>query len=291
HSSEEGTPPWFLGVSPFWFQTMKIPLLDGRDFRSDDRALQVAIANQAFARRYFEGRSPVGRTLEISLDGKSRTAVPIVGLAGDARYLGMREPILPTVYVPFGNVNPEHTGTDRATFLVRTKSPNPMALASIVRHEIPRARPEFRVSNIRTQEELVRAQTLRERMLAMLSLFFATVALLLAGVGLYGVLDYAVVGRRREFGIRIALGAPHGDIIRRVTIEVFSMLLLGSAVGLALGLGSERYISTLLYQVKATDLPILTVPAVTILSAALLAALPPVLRAIRIDPSEMLRTD
>jgi putative ABC transport system permease protein len=90
------------------------------------------------------------------------------------------------------------------------------------------------------QEELLRAQTIRERMLAMLLLFFASVALVLAGVGLYGVLGYAVIGRRRELGIRIALGAPNSDIARFVTIEVLSMLLLGSACGLALGIGSER---------------------------------------------------
>jgi putative ABC transport system permease protein len=166
-----------------------------------------------------------------------------------------------------------------------------MALASILRQEIPRARSEFRVSSIRTQQELVDAQTIRERMLATLSLFFATVALVLAGVGLYGVLDYAVVGRRRELGIRIALGARSADIARRVTVEVFSMLGLGAVAGLALGLGSARYIATLLYQVKPTDAPMLALPAITILSAALLAALPPVLRAIRIDPSEMLRAE
>jgi putative ABC transport system permease protein len=108
---------------------------------------------------------------------------------------------------------------------------------------------------------------------------------------IYGVLDYAVVGRRREFGIRIALGAGNADIARRVTIEVFSMLLVGSACGLALGLGSARYIATLLYQVKPTDARMLALPAFTILSAALFAALPPVLRAIGIDPSEMLRAE
>jgi ABC-type antimicrobial peptide transport system permease subunit len=182
-------------------------------------------------------------------------------------------------------------GTDEATFLVHTRSLKPMALASTLRREIPRARPELRVSNVRTQQELLDDQTIRERMLAILSLFFATVALVLAGVGLYGVLNYAVIGRRRELGIRIALGAPYIDIARRVTIQVFVMLLLGAAVGLTLGLAAARYIATLLYQVKATDPSILALPAITILSAALLAACPPVLRAIRIDPSEMLRAE
>ncbi len=289
HSPDEGPSPWFLGVSPGWFETMKIALLDGRDFRPDDTFPRVAAVNEAFARRYFDGRNPVGQTFQIE---PGRIPLQIVAYVRDARYTEMRVPVPATAYVPFGNMNAKSPqDSDSATFLVRTKSPNPMALASILRREIPRARPEFRVSDILTQQELVDAQTIRERMLAMLSLFFATVALVLAGVGLYGVLDYAVVGRRHELGIRIALGARNGDIVRRVTVEVFSMLLLGAAAGLALGLGSARYIATLLYQVKATDAPMLALPAITILAAALLAALPPVLRAIRIDPSEMLRAE
>ncbi len=292
HTPDENPRLWFLGVSPGWFATMKIALLDGRDFRPDDTYPRVAIVNQAFARYYFEGRSPVGRTLETQYDGYHRGTVQIVGLASDARYAEMRDAITPTVYVPFGNRTGEAAkGTNWGTFLVRTQSQDPMALASLLRREIPRARSEFQVSNVFTQEEAVRSRTVRERMLAMLSLFFATVALVLAGVGLYGVLDYAVVGRRHELGILIALGACNGDIVRRVTVEVFSMLLLGAAAGLALGLGSARYIATLLYQVKPTDAPMLALPVITILSAAILAALPPVLRAIRIDPSEMLRTE
>jgi putative ABC transport system permease protein len=107
------------------------------------------------------------------------------------------------------------------------------------------------------QEELVRAQTVRERPLAMLALFFAAVALLLAGIGLYGVLDYSVLQRRREIGIRMAIGAQAGDIARRVTADVFTMVLTGSLAGLALGMASVCYIAALLYQVKPTDLAIL----------------------------------
>ena len=109
-----------------------------------------------------------------------------------------------------------------------------------LRREVPQARPEFRVSNIRTQEELIRAHTVRERLLAMLALFFAVVALLLAGIGLYGVLDYSVLQRRREIGIRMAIGAQAGDIARRVTADVFCMVLAGAVAGLGArnGLGA-----------------------------------------------------
>ena len=113
-------------------------------------------------------------------------------------------------------------------------------MRTTLRREVTRARPEFRVSNIRTQRELVLAQTVRERLLAMLAMFFAVVALLLASIGLYGVLDYSVLQRRREIGIRMAIGAPAADIARRVSAEVFSMVLLGALAGLALGMASAR---------------------------------------------------
>jgi ABC-type antimicrobial peptide transport system permease subunit len=147
------------------------------------------------------------------------------------------------------------------------------------------------VSRIRTQTEINQLQTVRERLLAMLEQFFAVVALLLAGVGLYGVLDYSVLQRRREIGIRMAIGAQAGDIARRVTVDVFTMVLVGAFAGLALGMVSVRYIETLLYQVKATDLGVLALPSLTILAAALLAALPAVIRAVRIDPVKMLRAE
>jgi ABC-type antimicrobial peptide transport system permease subunit len=161
----------------------------------------------------------------------------------------------------------------------------------MLRREVARARSEFRVSNVRTQLEINQAQTVRERLLAMLALFFAGVAMLLAGVGLYGVLDYSVLQRRRELGIRSALGAPAGDIARRVTVDVFSMVLLGSAAGAGAGLLLEPYVKSLLYQFKPFNLDVLTLPSVTIIVATLLAALPPVIRAIRIDVSAMLRQE
>jgi ABC-type antimicrobial peptide transport system permease subunit len=205
----------------------------------------------------------------------------------------MRLPIRPTAYVPFRSIDaqgaPQAKG--RGTFIVQTSSPKPLALASILRQEVARARPGFRVSNIRTQTELNQSHTVRERLLAMLALFFAVVALVLAGVGLYGVLDYSVLQRRREIGIRMAIGAQAGDVARQVTADVLAMVVAGAILGVALGLASARYLESLLYQVKATDLRVLALPALTIAAAALLAALPAVIRAVRIDPVAMLRAE
>jgi predicted permease len=284
---------YFLSVSPGWADAMKIPFIDGRDFRDSDTAPGTAIVNEAFAKRYFGGDNPTGKSFEKTEGRGMRLRFQVVGIVRDARYRNMREPITPTAYVPFhsvdskGAVNPVRG----ATFIVRTSSADPLALASTLHREVPRARSEFRVSNIRTQKELNQSHTVRERLLAMLALFFAVIALLLAGVGLYGVLDYSVLQRRREIGIRIAVGAPAADIARRVTVEVFSMVLVGALAGLLLGTASVRYVETLLYQVKATDPAMLALPLLTIFLAALLAALPAVIRALGIDPVMMLRSE
>jgi predicted permease len=285
---------YFLGVSPGWTKTMRIPFIDGRDLRPGETHPGIAMVNEAFAKQCFHGENPIGKWFEKETgDGVTRTRFQVVGLVADARYRNMREPITPTAYVPFHSVDAKGALQPKASgaFIVRTSSSNPLALASTLRHEVPQARSEFRVSSIHTQTELNQQHTVRERLLAMLALFFAGVALLLAGVGLYGVLDYSVLQRRREIGIRMAIGAQAGDIARRVTADVFSMVLMGALAGLALGMASARYIETLLYHVKATDLGTLALPSLTIFAAALLAALPAVIRAVRIDPVQMLRSE
>jgi putative ABC transport system permease protein len=291
--SVNGAPPgpvlaYFLAISPGWVDAMKIPFVAGRDFRPNDISPGVAIVNETFARQYFNGANPIGKSF-----ARGRGSYQVVGVVRDAPYRNMREPILPVAYFPFHAIDAKGAlqPVPYATFIVRTASSNPLALASMLRRAVPQSRPEFRVSNIRTQAELVRAQTVRERLLAMLALFFATVALLLAGIGLYGVLDYSVLQRRREIGIRMAVGAQSSDIARRVTADVFSMVLVGAMAGIGLGLASARYIGSLLYQVKATDAAALALPALAIIVAALVAALPAVIHAIRIDPVKMLRAD
>ncbi|MGH9613824.1 MAG: ADOP family duplicated permease, partial [Bryobacteraceae bacterium] len=196
--SIDGAPPIgvltsLLNVSPGWLDAMKIPLIDGRDFRPGDTSPGAAIVNQAFAKQYFNGEDPVGKSFDKTGEG-TRVHFQIVGLVRDARYRSMREHVPPLAYVPFqsmdakGALKPIGDGT----FIVRTSNANPLALASTLRRKVAQAGRGFRVSNIRTQQEIDQSQTVRERLLAMLALFFAAVALLLAGVGLYGVLDYSV---------------------------------------------------------------------------------------------------
>jgi predicted permease len=274
----------FLNMSPGWFDTMKIPMIDGRDFHAGDT--DAAIVNQAFAKQYWNGEDPVGRWFDrVDLAG-ARTRVQIVGLVRDARSRDdLRLPIRPTAYFPFDGAR------SRGTFVVRTLSANPAAPASTLRREVSRARPEFRVTNTRVQTEIDAAHMFRERLLAILALFFAGAALLLAGIGLYGVLDYSVLQRRREIGIRMAIGARAGDIGLRVTMDTFAMVLVGAITGLALGIVSVRSIEALLYQVRATDLSTLAIPSVSIVVVASIAALAPVMRAVRIDPVTILRAE
>ena len=292
-AAPNGIFAYFLNVSPGWADAMRIPFVDGRDFRASDTSPGVAIVNEAFAKAYFDGENPIGKSFEKTY-GNSHYR--IVGLVRDASYRSVREPILPAAYVPFQSVDERMAWApmaprSRGTFIVRTYSPNPLTLAQTLRQEVPRARPEFRVSNIRTQLEINESQSVRERLLAMLALFFAVVALLLAGVGLYGVLHYSVLQRRHEIGIRRAIGAQARDIARHVIADISLMVMVGALVGLALGMSSIRYVETLFYQVKGTDLPMLALPSLAIVAAALLASLPAVIQAVRIDPAEMLRAE
>ncbi len=296
--SINGGPPTavgaaFMNISPGWLDAMKIPFVAGRDFRRDDKSPGVAIVNQAFARQYFNGENPIGRWFagtEAFLRGQR---FQIVGVVRDARYRSLRQDVLPVAYTPFHRL--DATGAVQTlvdgTFTIRTLTANPMALASTLRREVTASRPGFRVTNLRSEREIIDAQTVRERLLAMLGLFFATVALLLAGVGLYGVLHYSVFQRRREIGIRLALGEPAAEIAARATGAALVMVVIGALAGLALGAALARYFETLLYGVTATDLSAQAFPLLALLFIAVVAALPSVVRATGIKPAVLLRAE
>ncbi len=293
--SINGAPPGpivshFLEISPDWMRTMRMPLINGRDFRNEDTTPGAAIVNETFAKTFFHGENPVGKTFE----RESRTVhYQIVGMVRDAPYRSLREPTLPVAFIPTHEVDAAGAlrGSSGETFVVRTRGMKPTVFASLLRQRLHQIHPELRVSNIRTQMELVRDQTIRERLLAMLAAFFAAVALLLAGIGLYGVLHYSVLQRQREIGIRIALGARIANIARLITSEIFAMVIAGGAVGVALGLVAAKYVRSLLYGVKGNDPAMLFIPAIVLLAAAVLSALPAVMRAARIDPAKMLRAE
>jgi hypothetical protein len=285
------TPSYFLGVSPGWLNTMKVPLTAGRDFKPSDVSPSVAIVNQAFSEVFFGGENPVGKSFQTDGGGGPRTE--IVGVVGNAKYRTMRGPIMPTAYVPFQSQNAAGQ-LDRksyGTFVIRTGKVDPSTIAQTLRGEIARSQPELYVTNIRTQVELVQSHTVRERLLALLAVFFMTVVLLLAGIGLYGVLEYSVLQQRHEIGIRLAIGARPAEVVGRTLRPALTMVILGAGFGVILGISIARFFEALLYDVKATDWSVLAIPSLAIAASALLASAPALIRVVRMDPAYLLRSE
>jgi predicted permease len=281
----------FFFVSPAWFETMRIPLARGRVFEEWDPSPGVAMVNETFAKVYFPGEDALGKSFETNKNGVAHCQ--IVGVTRDSHSEDIRSPIPPVVYLPFRSVDGE--GKPRiwrgASFVARMADRRAAAAGPMLRRAVTRAQPGFLVSRVVLQTELVEQQTIRERLLATLASFFALIALLLAAVGLYGLLRYSVAQHRRELGIRIAIGAPALEVVRRATTNGLAMMVIGAGVGLALARASMRFIETLVYGVKATDPTAVALPTAVLLIAALAACVPPALAALRINAAEMLRAE
>jgi ABC-type antimicrobial peptide transport system permease subunit len=177
-----------------------------------------------------------------------------------------------------------------STIQIRS-SVDPRSLADRVRQELPQVHPSLRLVDVTLQESLVRNTLLRERLLAVLSGFFAALGLVLAAVGLHGVLSYAVVRRTREIGIRLALGAQAAAVVRAVTGRIVLAVILGVAAGLTGGLYFARFVETLLFEVEPASLWSIGLPLLSLLVVAFVATWAPIRRAIRVDPAEALRTE
>jgi predicted permease len=285
-----GRAPYFLSVSPAYFETMNTAFVDGRDFRPGDvppivektrAAPGVGIVNESFARAYFDGQNPVGRRLTVG--AVLKTTIEVVGVVRDAVYRSVREPMRPQVFLPLES-------RDGGTLVFRTAG-DPAVLGPQVSRDLKRLRPDIRWGGVSTMTSVVRSQMLRERLLATLSVFFAAVALILAAVGLHGVLSHAVIRQRREIGIRIALGARPLEIVKRVSGRMLALAAVGAAGGVVAGVAAGRFVETLLFRVTAGD-PIAFAGPLAALSVAVVAALmPPALRALRVDPVKALRSE
>jgi predicted permease len=283
-------------VSPGWFQAMGIRLLAGRDLtRRDDvgTGSEAVLVNEAFARQFFPGENPVGRRFfrpesrrpnrdyaDVDRGGYPQT---IVGLVGNAHYSDVREAAPPTYYIPLVQVW-------TAPLAVRTTG-EPQAAIAGVREAVRRYGRQLRTTEVQLEAALVSDNLIRERLLAVLSGFFALAAVVLAAVGLYGVLSYAVVRRTREIGIRVALGARRAAVVRLVVTEVGLVTAAGLAAGLAGGKLLAGFVEKLLFEVKATDTASLGLPLALLLAGAALAAVRPALRASRVDPAVALREE
>src|SRR6266511_1904016 len=276
------------GLAPNFLAAMEIPLLLGRGFTDHDTASgpKVAIVNQAFARQIFGDETPIGhRFIFGSTPTASAAEVEIVGVARDAKYTGLREAPPPTIYVPAAQM-PEGV----ASYCVRAAG-NPAALFPALRAAVRELDPTLPILNLRTQDEQIERVSSEERLFARLSGFFGVVALALACVGLYGLMSFLVLNRVGEIGLRMALGALPGQVLRMILRESFALVSLGVVLGLLAAYGGSRFIQSMLFGISPADPLTYGAVALLLIVVALLASLLPARRAARVEPMAALRSE
>ena len=272
-------------VGPGYFRTIGITLLAGRDFAESDgpTAPRVAIVNEAFAKFYLPNQNPIGRRLGRGQSGALDTT--IIGVVKDAKYGDMRSAPPRVFYRPY-----EQENTGSLYFYVRTAI-EPGQIGDDIRRTVASLDPNLPIRSMRTMEAQIENQTGQERLFAILTGTFAGLALLLAAVGLYGVLAFNVARRTREIGIRMALGARSGQVRGLVVREMALIVAIGVAIGVGAAAASGRAIETALYEMQPWDPAIYVTATLGMLTIALTAAYLPARRASRVDPMIALRQE
>ena len=270
-----------------YFNTMHIPLLEGRDFSDQDneKAPPVIIVNETFAKRFFPGEDSIGKRIMpgISITEGGKVMRQIVGVVGDVRHQGLNLEAGPEVYEPESQMP-----FDTLILVVRTEG-DPRGLIGAVREQVKALDKDLPIFDVKLMEEYLSASVAQPRFNTMLLGIFAGVALVLAAVGLYGVMSYSVVQRTHEIGIRMALGAQQKDVLRMIVNQAMRMTLLGTALGLAGAWAASRLMSGLLFGVKPSDPATYAGVALLLGTVALLACFLPAQRAMRVDPLVALR--
>lgn len=280
--------PYRDAIGSDYFSALGIPLIAGREFTNADTAAapKVAIINQAFAQYYFGNQNPLGKLIG---PGGGRPDYTIVGVAQNAKYREMREAPTRFWYVPFAQLG-EQGSFNALTLFVRTSS-DPYSMVNGIRAAVARIDRNIALFDIKTIDAQVSENVRLERALASLSVFFAAVAALLAGAGLFGVLTYSVAQRKREIGIRIAIGARPIEAAWSVVRGVASFVFVGVAGGIAITLALSSVIRRLLFGIQPNDAPTLVLAALAIWAIATLAAALPAIQAAKIEPASTLRSD
>ncbi|HKP27792.1 MAG TPA: ABC transporter permease [Gemmatimonadales bacterium] len=286
-SSGRDSTVMFNAVSEGWFATMGTDLVAGRDFGpADGTGAQVVVVNETLAKKFFPGESPLGRIVTVVTSDKPGPPMEVIGVVRDAKYQALREENQPTAYVPIDQG--EWWGT-WIEYQLRSDA-TPAALIPLVKSIAADMSPAITLE-FNTFEEQVSASLRRPRLLATLSGFFAALALTLAVIGLYGTVAYGVARRRSEIGVRLALGAARGRVLRMVLADAGRLALVGIVAGVATALGTTRLLTSFLYGLTATDIRTLALSAVLLAGAAIAASLLPAWRAASLDPTETLREE
>jgi predicted permease len=279
-------------VTADYFRALGIPLMRGRPFTERDSANApgVAIVTAEVARRWWPGEDAIGKHLKIGFgDANSQPWLTVVGVVGAVRGIQLGEDPQPAVYVPIDQAPRPFLLRDQ-TFVLRTAG-DPLTLAAAARREIRAVDPLLPIDRLETMENLVASSVAEPRFRSAVLTAFATAALLLVASGILGVLAYAVTRRTREIGVRMALGAQRGDVLRLVMWHALRMTIAGVAVGLAASVGLTRALTRYLYEVRPTDPLSLAAAAVLLLAVALVAIYVPARRAVRVEPLTALRAE
>ncbi len=274
----------YLNVGPGFFSTMQIPILLGREISERDAngSNHVAVVNEVFVKNFFGGENPVGR--HFGLGGRNAIDYEIIGVAKTSRLNSLKQDVPPVAYVPY-------TPNVRQAVYVLRAAGEPMAFANTVRQAVRRADARIPISEIVTQAKQIDQTISQERTFATLCVCFAVLAVLIACVGLYGMMAYSVARRTNEIGIRMALGAERRRLVWMVLREVLLMAIMGLAIGIPAAIAASKFVGSFLFQMKPNDPLAFTLAAGSLLAAALVAGYGPAWRASRIDPWTALRDE
>jgi putative ABC transport system permease protein len=273
-------------ATPDYFQTMGIPLVRGRNFTEHDTkdSTRVAIINEETAKQSFPGEDPIGQFIENY--GPKEEKLQIVGVVGNVRHLALETAPRPELYQPFGQGM-----WPLVQIAVRTAPENPLTLLPAVQQAVWNVNKSVPLGNPRSMNDMIARTLLQKKFTMLLLTIFAGAALLLAAIGLYGVISYSVAQRTRELGIRIALGAQKSDVLRLILRQGMTLVAIGVVAGLAASIGLTRLMATLLYGVSATDPITFLALSITLLSVAFVACWLPARRASTVDPIVALHTE
>ena len=272
-----------LVITPAFFETMEMPLKTGRAFteRDNQTAQKVAIINDTAVQKYFPGENPIGQHIGSSLETSNQ--IEIVGVLRDAKYASVREPPPPTMYVPQSQNRP-----GQGIFQVRTAG-DPSAMVTTIRETVRQVDPDVPLMDVATQVEQLEKRLAQERVIAQAYAMFGALAMLIASIGIFGLMSYNVSRRTNEIGVRMALGAQTRDVLRLVLVESMILVVVGVAIGLVTSLAAGRLVASMLFGLAPTDAATIAVAMAVMLGVAAVAGYLPARRAARVDPLVALR--